>query len=242
MTAIPQYMIYFLGPFMLAWLIGRKRLNVGYKPFFVGALFFLLSQIAVGIVAGMGAAIALMTSLPLIATITAAVAAGVCEEGCRYIAFKQMAKRQIETNRRTGVMYAIGHSGLESWMVGGLFLIAVLSLSQFPEMMDAETTAAITEMSSIPMGETIYGAFERLIGGLAIHTAFTLVVVMAILRSDRRYLYLAMLWHAVHDIIFMSPQVSGYLASSMTARVSVILAMLVIYCLAIWKLWAAVKE
>ena len=25
MTAIPQYMIYFLGPFMLAWLIGRKR-------------------------------------------------------------------------------------------------------------------------------------------------------------------------------------------------------------------------
>lgn len=242
MTAIPQHLIYFLGPFVLAWLIGRKRLNVGYMPFFIGALFFLLSQIVVGIVAGTGAAIALLTSLPLIATITGAVAAGVCEEGCRYMAFKQMAKRKIETNRRTGVMYAIGHSGLESWMVGGVFLVSALALSQFPDLLDANMLGMLTEMGNIPMGETIYGAFERLIGGLAIHTAFTLVVVMAIVRSDRRFLYLAMLWHAVHDIIFMSPQVSGYLASSMTARVSVILAMLVIYSLAIGKLWSAVKE
>ncbi|HJZ47097.1 MAG TPA: YhfC family glutamic-type intramembrane protease, partial [Roseiflexaceae bacterium] len=135
-----------LYPLALA-LFVRRRLSVGWRYFGYGALIFVLFQLIsrVPITLAIQSLIApqLQASrAALVAWIAfSALTAGVFEELGRYIGYRWLMGREEKTWAK-GVMYGLGHGGIESMLlIAGLVaitLIQVLALSR-------------TDLSTLPL-------------------------------------------------------------------------------------------
>src|SRR5689334_18109583 len=120
-------------------LFARRRLGVSWRYFAYGALIFVLFQLIsrVPITLGIQALIAPQLQAShavLIAWVAiSALTAGLAEEIGRYIGYRWLLKRDEKTWAR-GVMYGLGHGGIESMLlVAGLVaitLIQVLALAR----------------------------------------------------------------------------------------------------------------
>lgn len=98
-------------------------------------------------------------------------------------------------------MYAIGHSGMESIIVGGNLLITVLVVKYSPEILSPELLEQSQKVLEIGFHQGLYNSLERLLVGLLIHSCFTCVVMLSLIKSQKKYLFLAMLWHFSHDMV-----------------------------------------
>ena len=99
------------------------------------------------------------------------------------------------------MMYAIGHSGMESIVVGGTLLLILAVVKYAPQTVSPELLSQIKEDLEIGLLQGLYNSFERLLVGLLIHSCFTAVVLLSLIKSQKRYLLLAMLWHFGHDMV-----------------------------------------
>lgn len=142
--------------------------------------------------------------------------AGIFEECGRYIIIRFFMKKN--KTKENMVMYGIGHGGMEVWAVTvlsviGLLMIAVVIRTEgmeaglrlvgvsgdMPESTMASiaaTIAAVADFGAI-MG-ALY-VFER-ICCMFLHIGFTILVAYGIAKGQKRYLFLAVLAHAVTDI------------------------------------------
>lgn len=147
-----------------------------------------------------------------LATILAALLAGVFEETGRFIAFKTVLKKR--RNRETSISYGIGHGGFEAMFIlvygaiQNLIYMALISSGEFQSIIDTvaaqgidvsalqslpEQLAAITPMSSC------LGILER-ISAMIFHIALSILVFYAVKKSKTALYILAILLHALFDV------------------------------------------
>ena len=201
LDSIP-YLIYFLGPFLLAFFLGKRLLNVTYKAFVTGMLAFFLAWMLIMAAVQTPAALSdLFKEGTVWYALLVSVSAGLFEESSRYIAFRSIHSLRTRRDWKTGVMYAIGHSGMESLIVGGNLLLTVAVVTYMPEVLSPEILSQAEEVLAIGAWDGIYSAVERLFVGLLIHGCFTLVVVLSLLKPGKKWLLVAMLWHFGHDMV-----------------------------------------
>lgn len=199
-TPLPT-LIYFFGPLALAILV-RRLFGIGWKVLGAGFVTFLVAWTGVMVLTQMVALLSpAFAEGTFLLTILVAGAAGLFEETARYIAFRTFRGLRSAPTWRTGVTFAVGHSGAEAFIVGGSLLLTAAVVLRAPESLSPDLLAASQELLATGTLAATYAAVERVLVGFLMHAAFTLVVLLAVIRSDLRYLALAVAWHMVHDIV-----------------------------------------
>ena len=135
-------------------------------------------------------------------------AAGIFEETGRFVAFKLLKKRN---ERKTSVMYGIGHGGIEAILVAGVAMAVNLGLSIWlnsageAAVMAAFGDAAGAMTSGIESLKTaaapmfLVAGAER-ISAIILHISLSVLVFLAAKRKGKGWLYpLAILFHAAVD-------------------------------------------
>ena len=122
-----------IGPFVAA-LIAVHRLSAGWRIFWLGALVFIISQLAlrIPIVTTLQAMVApRLTSSPLLNLafgLFLAFTAALFETGGRYLGYRFLLRNTPKT-WDTGVLFGLGHGGIESTvLIGGLAIIQRVAL------------------------------------------------------------------------------------------------------------------
>ena len=213
-------------PFLLGG-IARKKLAVGWKYFWFGALVFLVFQV--------------LTRLPLIAvlqntvltsflrespaftwiwSVVLAVTAGLFEEVGRYVGYRLFMRREPKTWSKA-VMFGLGHEGLESivLVVGGgpiLMLLGAANLSAITitSLSAAQRQAALQLFATInaqPVWLPLLAFWQRF-WSFPLQVMLSVIVLQVFLRHQRRWLFLAILLHALID--FLGPALSLALGPS----------------------------
>lgn len=186
-----------LFPLFLA-IFFAKKYGAPWRVFFTGLLFFIVSQLVetpFRVLVGIGGRwIGLYGSILLLSLI-----AGVGEELSRYVAFRFIPVFKQGLNWGRATMYGIGHGGLESILAG----ISLLSLTLIFYLASPKTLAQIPRqlivgLEGVPAYLFILGGVERVMT-LIIQMGLSLVVALAFVRNNLRYLFLAILIHFVID-------------------------------------------
>lgn len=202
MLGIMPYIVYFLGPFLIAFFVGRRLLKTTYSAFAIGLLAFFVAWVCILIVTQISAATStLLKEGTILYSLIVSASAGLFEESSRVFAFRVFKGLREKRNWNTGIMYAIGHSGMESIIVGGSLLLTIVVVKYSPQLLSPEVLNQSKAVLEISFLQGLYSSFERLLVGLLIHSCWTFVVLLSLIKSQKRYLLLAMLWHFGHDMV-----------------------------------------
>lgn len=152
------------------------------------------------------------------------LAAGVFEETGRYVGFRFLLKKR--TDRCVGVMYGIGHGGIEAILIGGMSAVSnlIFSLQINSGALAGNSTyaAAVKTMQGTAPGLFFVSGLERVVA-VCLHIALSVLVFMAVNRAGRRWLYpFAILLHAAVDA-FAALYQAGVLTSILLVEVCVTL-------------------
>jgi uncharacterized membrane protein YhfC len=141
----------------------------------------------------------------LILSLFVGLSAGVFEEVSRYLTFRYWAKNVRSWG--TGLMLGAGHGGIEAILVAllgalGVGQLALIERGWFASAIPTEQwpmlQAIIAETFSAPWYLVLLGAAERLFA-ICAHLALSLMVMQVFVRGQKRWLLLAILWHALLD-------------------------------------------
>lgn len=193
----------------------RRRLNVSWRWFFLGALFFIASLIRLPL--NQYVSLAILTRgvggshMWLLLSAFPSLTAGVFEEAARYVAYRFVMKEHSMSN---GLMYGAGHGGIESILVVGVnvtILGALLLLK--PSLLQPQIVDAV-QMS--PAYMPLIGLYERIMA-MTIQIGLSVMVLESFRRSNMRYLLLAMILHFALDFIALSTLKYGVLYPELAA-------------------------
>ncbi len=140
----------------------------------------------------------------------ASLAAGVFEETGRFIAFSLPLKKRVA--KANGVMYGIGHGGIEAILVCTLSMITLLGyafmlnasgaealLNSVPEAARESMAAVVTTLTETTPGMFLGSGFERL-SAVILHIGLSVFVFAAVREKRKRWLYpVAIGLHALVD-------------------------------------------
>jgi len=243
---------------VLPLLLGRwamKRFGLSWKPFFFGALFFVIVQI-------IHIPVVLLTQTPfsqwLLQTFTnqaliigiialfLGLLAGLFEEPGRYLVFKKFfPSKKIKLTRENALLFGLGWGGIECIFIGLIMFMTMFTyIAAVPLTdvdidtinqtyggiltdMDADALKAQYEslMSLTPI-DLLPSLFERIMT-IILHVAFTLMVFTAIVQARKMWLYIAIAWHAAVDAL-------AVFMASMYGLVATELMILLFALIALW--------
>lgn len=150
-----------------------------------------------------------------------ALAAGIFEECGRYIMIRFiMRKNKTKENM---VMYGIGHGGIEVWAITLLSVLNLLILAlmiqnqgmeavlkllgipqEMPDLFAVPMLSTVTSMIASAAGYNVAAGalciFERIVC-MFIHVSLTVLVAYGINKNEIKYLFLAILAHAIVDTL-----------------------------------------
>jgi len=196
-----HYLVYFLGPLLLK-ITGRKILLQPAVIFRIGFIAFFAAWVINQTIASVSLRALGLTERSFLYTLIVALAAGIFEELARYVAFRQCRSFAGNYNRNSGLMYALGHNGAETVIVGAtLGLISAVVAYKPDAIADPALLKQCRETAALGSGVQLYNAFERLLVGLLVHACFSAVVMLAFVRRQQRFLFVAIGWHFLHDLI-----------------------------------------
>jgi uncharacterized membrane protein YhfC len=174
-------------PPILGWAAVR-RLGVGWRFFWYGALVFFVSQLVI--------------HLPLMQV------GGLFAEGGRWIGYRYLFRPDQRT-WPAAVVYGLGHGGLESMLliagVGAISLFGLLTASGMdfsrlpPEQLEA-VQAQLAAVAAQPAWMPLLSAWERL-SAIALHVGLSLIVLQSFRRGSLVWLLVAILCHGVVDAV-----------------------------------------
>lgn len=203
-----NYSLMIVMPILLARIIKAKR-AASWGLFGVGALSFVLSQ--VGHIPFNWLILQRLAWAPVdnigAVAIFAGLSAGVFEEGLRYLAYRFFAPDARTWGK--GLMLGAGHGGIEAILLGVLGGWTVIQLAliqngyfldQIPPDRMPAVQAQITAVFSAAWYDVLLGAVERFFA-LCIHLSLSLLVMQQFVRGQRKWLIIAILWHAFVDAI-----------------------------------------
>lgn len=192
--------------------LAHRRLGVSWRYFGYGALIFFLFQIitrvpAVTVIQG-ALAEQLRTSQALQLGFGAALAltAGLFEEVGRYVGYRWLMRREEKTWSKA-IMYGLGHGGIESMLLIGargllqlisLLLLAARGLDSIPAPQRAQAAQQLAALASGPVWTPLLGIWERT-WAIIFHVALSVLVLQVFRRNNIRWLWLAILLHALLD-------------------------------------------
>lgn len=204
----------FALPIVLA-IIWHKRSGAKWSAFFIGAAIFVVFVFVLEnlchqlFIYGDNKLSSFILNHAWSYVLYASFAAGIFEETGRYIAFRFLLKKQ--NDRSCGVMYGIGHGGIEVILICGVSMISSLALA-----ISVNSAGAEALMSSVPVeaAETLKASIQALqtsspfyflispyerIVALILHISLSVLVFTAVKRK-KLYLYpVAILLHALVD-------------------------------------------
>ena len=206
------------APFAVASVVHR-RTGARFKYFALGAAVFLVSQVLLRLpwqlplsafvqksTSGRGALIYAFLAF-------SALTAGLFEEVGRWLGYRFFIKE--ERSWRVGVMYGLGHGGLESVLLVGLNLGAVLVLYVLLSrgvslpIPPAKLDLIRDHLSALTATRALAGGLERLFA-LCIQVALSLIVLQAFWRRNLRWLAYAVALHFVVDFVaVMAARLAG---------------------------------
>lgn len=229
--------------------IAHKRLAVGWKYFWFGAIVFLVSQLLtrvplVELLQNTVLAPLLRTSIAFtwIWLVILAVTAGLFEEVGRYAGYRLFMRREPKTWAKA-VMFGLGHEGLEAVvLVGGqivltLLSIAILSAINVNSLPLAQRQAIIQQIAAIntlPVWSPLLLVWGRL-WSFPLQVALSVMVLQVFRRHQIRWLFLAILLHALIDFLALAlPQAFG---QSTTIELLVAGIICVLGLIGVWIIW-----
>lgn len=146
----------FLLPVILLILVKRKS-GISIMTFFCGILVFflfstLLESMCHGVFLGESSPFGtLFTDNPILYALYVGLAAGIFEETGRYVAFRFFLKN--DTNKKSSLIYGLGHGGIEMIMIGGVGFLSVMSMSLLVNQQGVAQILAQIPADSIPAYE-----------------------------------------------------------------------------------------
>lgn len=200
-------------------IFAHKRLRVGWRYAAFGALIFFIFQIITRLpliqVAQYFLLPSLKSSRPLLIVflLVAALTAGIFEEVGRYFGYRWFMGREEKTWAK-GVMYGLGHGGLESAVLiaglGGLQLLNVwllvsTNLTIVPAAQRSTALAQVVALAGQPGWLPLLGGWER-VCAIAAHVALSLIVLQVFRRGSLGWLWLAIGLHFLLDAFTVLPQ------------------------------------
>lgn len=192
----------------------HAHLKVAWRYAAFGALIFFTFQLITRVpliqVAQYFLQGALKSSKPLLIAflLIAALTAGIFEEVGRYLGYRWFMGREEKTWAK-GVMYGLGHGGLESVvLVAGLsilqlvnvWLVISTNLGIIPVSQRATAAKQLAALVAQPSWLPLLGGWER-ICAIAAHVAFSLIVLQVFQRHSFGWLWLAIGLHALLDAV-----------------------------------------
>lgn len=225
--------------------VWRRRSRARWSSLAFGAITFVLAQLVrFPLLQGLSLLLgptarswdpALLTSINSALLV---LTSGLFEEGARWFMIGRFAKN-IRTWRE-GVMFGIGHGGIEALLfVGGSVISAlVLSLSaptvlaqlgELPPGQAAAVQSQLDAISALRWWEPLLGAWER-IPALVFHVGASLLVLLGLLRRDRRLLLAAMILHiGFNAIAVVMLQFTGILLTELALTLAALLPLWLIF-------------
>lgn len=210
---------------LIAALVLWLKTRVSWKYFLLGAVIFFISQILIRLpilsaiqplLAGTLQSSALMRTIYLLAL---ALTAGLFEEVGRWIGYKYLITK--ERTWRVGVMYGLGHGGIESIVLVGLSVLSTLFvyIAITLQHQQIPIPAALLESlrSGTALGQSL-AIIER-ISAIIFHVALSLIVMQSFTRHSIRWLWYAIAYHAFIDYVvagILAP-VNPYMAEAILA-------------------------
>lgn len=197
-------------PLVVAFIAGR-RLHVSWRYFGFGAMVFLAAQIltrlpAVAVIQTLFATQLRSPPLMWVWLVTLSVTAGLFEEIGRFLGYRWLMRGEDKIWPKA-IMYGLGHGGLESMVVaGGGSLLSVVglvvALTRPPDALSQQARAQVdqllTTLRSQPDWFPLLGAWER-VAAMGIQVALSTIVLQVFRRARLRWLWLAVLLHALVD-------------------------------------------
>lgn len=241
-------LICFLGPIALA-VIWKKRTGARiYDALMGAATFVVFVYIFEGachsfILGGKnGAAI---TGNPWLYAAYGGIMAGLFEETGRFLTFRFFLKK--ENHRSTGVMYGIGHGGIEAILIAGMGMISNLAVCAMINngmsdlLISSDTTgavaAAITALQTSPWYVFLVSALERA-AAVTLHISLSVMVFAAVRQGRAGQYFIAIFIHAFVDF-FAGLYQTGLITSMAVIELVVIgLSVLAaVYAYRLYKSW-----
>lgn len=135
------------------------------------------------------------------------LSAGVFEEGARYLAYRFWLRR--ERSWREGIVFGLGHGGVESVLLGLLAFYALgqavayrggeLELMLPPGQVDL-ARAQLEAYWGMPWYDSLLGVVER-VAALSFHIGAAVIVLQGLKRDRIFWLGLAVIWHTLLDAV-----------------------------------------
>jgi len=210
---------YFLNGFlMIAMPIGlaiylTRRFRLGWRLFWIGMATFILSQVGhipFNLFASQVLNRTALVDWPqsaqtLFNAIFLGLSAGAFEEVARYLVLRFWAKDA--RSWRSGILFGVGHGGVEAIILGALVLISYVSMlvvrgMDLTQLVPAEqmdlARQQVEAYWSAPWYFTLFGALERLLT-IPCHIAMAVMVMQAFTRRNITWLFAAIGYHALLD-------------------------------------------
>ncbi|GHO43001.1 YhfC family intramembrane metalloprotease [Ktedonospora formicarum] len=197
-----------LGP-LVAIIIVKRRLRVPWRYFLFGALVFFLFQIIsrVPIISVLtlvlGKTVNASPVLFVLWALFLALTASLCEEWGRYLGYRWFLKRAPKT-WSTGVAYGLGHASLESMLLVGVILLALLieilifSFTPAAASQQAIVTQIVKAYGTQPNWYPLITLWERL-WTMFFQIAMSVLVLQSLRRKNLSYVWLAVAFHTLLD-------------------------------------------
>lgn len=234
-----------IGLPLVAAFFWRRRSAALWSSLIFGAVTFALAQaVRLSILQGLSLLLnpyARSWDPALLAWINSAllvVTSGLFEEGARWLMIGRFA-RNIRAWRE-GVMFGIGHGGIEALLfVGGSVLSALVlsqsaptvlaQLEQLPPEQAAAVQTQLDALSALRWWEPLLGAWER-VPAMVFHVGATLLVLLGLLRRDRRLLLAAMVLHIGFNAIAVTMlQLTGLLLTELAITLAALLPLWLVF-------------
>lgn len=226
----------------------NKRSGASWKFFFLGMGIFIIFQLAtriplVSIIEGVfGRQLRSTTWLLAAWVIFLSFTAGLFEETGRYVGYRWMMARDPKT-WKVGVMYGLGHGGIESMVLVGLnnlvVPITVLAYPLLQPWLPGEIQGALGQqlggLIGLPDWLPLLAAWERL-WTIPVHVALSVIVLQVFRRGSVRWLWLSITLHTLVNLfviglvmmIPLRPEQQPILSS---------LPVFIVGVLAVWVIW-----
>jgi uncharacterized membrane protein YhfC len=222
-----------------------SRSKGGFRPIWIGAAGFILSQVGhipfnqFLLLPGLerwGIDLTAQSGFPLVILgVAAGLSAGVFEELTRYLIFRFWLRRDSEA--AVPWKYGLGHGGVEAILTGALVFYALVQvlalggegvLESFPADQVDLIQSQIDAYWAVPWHQALLGAWER-VSALLFHLGASVFVYKSVREKNLAWLLVALLGHtALNAFAVIAVKQMGFL---------LIEALLFVFSLA-WFAWA----
>jgi uncharacterized membrane protein YhfC len=186
------------------------------KLFIAGALTFIASQVLhIPVVLGLtflfsssvipisNASFALLFN-----AIVLGLLAGIFEESARYILFKWI--RKSSDTWKNGIVIGLGHGGIEAILIGLLAIFTLIQMAAMKNIPDlsamgvpAEQVEAVQTQINMYWSQSSvvpYAGLMERISAMSLHVGLSIFVLLSVLTNQKKWFWLALLWHAFVDV------------------------------------------